>query len=192
MTSWVLALALLLAGLQQPPQKPAENKQEEQKPPTFTTRPTEVNVPFSVLDGKDRLVTDLKQENFVVYEDGKRMDIKSFTALTKVPLRVGLLIDTSNSVRLYFKQQQEAANDFIHSILEANNKNRMFLMSFDFTKDFVTNFSNDPDLLTNKVRKLKPGGGTALNDAIILACREKLEKELEVGGLLRVVVLLTD
>ena len=174
MTPWVLTMALLLAGWQQSPAKPDAAKQAESKQDDiiFTANPTLVNVPFSVLDVKDRLVTDLKQENFKVYEDGKLMDIKAFTAITKVPLRVGLLIDTSNSVRLYFKQQQEAAIDFIHAVSEANNKNRIFLMTFDFTKDVITNFSDDADMLAGKVRKLKAGGGTALNDAIILACRD--------------------
>jgi hypothetical protein len=212
MTTWLLALALMIAGLArqqtptpQPaaPQKPPEvkpeakpddkppNKQEEQLP-VFPVAPTEVNVPFSVLDQNDKMVTDLKKENFTVYEDNQQVEISYFTSLTKVPLRVALLIDTSNSVRLYFKQQQEAAVDFIHNITESNSKNRMFLMSFDFTKEFLTDFSYDADMLSQKVHKLKPGGGTALHDAIVLACRERLGKQLEVGGLNRVAVLITD
>ncbi len=213
MTSWVLALALMIAGIvqQQPPapqpatpQKPAETKPapkaDDSKPsdkpdeqhPSFVVTTNEVNVPFSVLDLNDKMVTDLKRENFTVYEDGTQVQIRSFTSLTKVPLRVALLIDTSNSVRLYFKQQQEAAIDFIHNITEANSKNLMFLMSFDFTKEFITDFSGDADLLAGKVRKLKPGGGTALHDAIILACRDRLAKQAEVGGVRKVAVLITD
>jgi hypothetical protein len=177
-----------------PPQKPAEAKPEP-KPDdqlTFKSAPSEVFVPFTVLDLKDKMVTDLKKENFTVYEDNQKVEISYFTSLTKVPLRVALLIDTSNSVRLYFKQQQEAAIDFIHNITEANSKNRMFLMSFDFTKEFLTDFSDDADMMSQKIRKLKPGGGTALHDAIVLACRDRLRKELEVGGLRRVAVLITD
>ncbi len=203
--AFALVMALVLRQQQQPAtppqQKPAEvkpaapqdkpaNKPEEQ--PTFTSGRTEVNVPFTVLDLNDRMVTDLKKENFTVYEDNQKVDVTYFSSLTKVPLRVGLLIDTSNSVRLYFKQQQEAANDFIHNIVEANSKNRIFLMSFDFTKEFLTDFSNDADTLTSKVRKLKAGGGTALHDAIVVACRERLGKQMEAGGLNRVAVLITD
>ena len=195
MMTWILAFILALAAQQapapQPPQKPAEQK-PDQAQPTFGATSNEVILSFSVLDMKDRLVTDLKQQNFVVYEDGKKMDIKSFTPITKVPLRIALLMDTSNSVRLHFKAQQEAAIDFVHTILEANPKNRMFLMSFDFTKDFVTPFTDDADLLAGKIRKLKPGGGTALHDAIVKASRERMGKELELGGLQRVIVLVTD
>jgi Mg-chelatase subunit ChlD len=220
MMPWVLALALMFAGYaqQQPPAQPAAQKPAEAKPdakaagtkaadakgedgkpaeteeqnPSFGISTNLVSVPFTVLDLKDRMVTDLKQENFKVYEDGRPVQIRFFTALTKVPLRVALLIDTSNSVRLYFKQQQEAAIDFIHNITEGNSKNLMFLMSFDFTKDFITDFSSDADMMAGKVRKLKPGGGTALHDAIVLACRERLAKQVEVGGLRRVAVLITD
>lgn len=208
MMTLFLAVVLALfpqapAPPQQPPAsaapaqaKPAEPKPEEgekdKQQPTFGLTTNEVNLSFSVLDGKDRLVTDLKKENFTVYEDGKKMSVKSFTAITKVPLRVALLIDTSNSVRLHFKAQQEAAIDFVHTILDANAKNKMFLMSFDFTKDFITDFTDDADFLSGKIRKLKPGGGTALHDAIVKASRERLGKELEIGGLRRVVVLMTD
>ena len=125
MTPWVLTMAMLLAGWQQASPKPDAAKQAQPKQDDLTVFRSDtslVYVPFSVLDAKDRIVTDLKQENFKVYEDGKLMDIKAFTAITKVPLRVGLLIDTSNSVRLYFKQQQEAAIDFIHAVSEANNR----------------------------------------------------------------------
>jgi Mg-chelatase subunit ChlD len=194
MMTWILAFILALAAQQAPApqqQKPAEQK-PDQAQPTFGATSNEVILSFSVLDMKDRLVTDLKQQNFVVYEDGKKMDIKSFTPITKVPLRIALLMDTSNSVRLHFKAQQEAAIDFVHTILEANPKNRMFLMSFDFTKDFVTPFTDDADLLAGKIRKLKPGGGTALHDAIVKASRERMGKELELGGLQRVIVLVTD
>jgi VWFA-related protein len=198
MMSLVLAIVLAMAGMaaqQQPPaapsQQPAEPKQGE-KQPTFAATSNEVNFSFSVLDSKDRLVTDLTKENFTVYEDGKRMEIKSFTPITSIPLRIALLIDTSNSVRLHFKAQQEAAIDFVHTILEANPKNKMFLMSFDFTKDFLTPFTDDADLLAGKIRKLKPGGGTALNDAIVKASRDRLLQEMEVGGLRRVIVLVTD
>ncbi len=151
-----------------------------------------VNVPFTVLDQKDRLVVDLKQDDFEVYEDGKKVPIRFFTPLTKVPLHIGLLIDTSNSVRLYFKAQQQASIDFIHSITESNPKNTLFLMTFDFKGDVLADFTRDADKLATLVRKLKPGGGTALYDAVYFASQEKLRRQSEEGGLRKVLVLVTD
>lgn len=189
---------VLLAGVsaQNPPPKPAEQKPAEaQKQPDVPTIRVDVplvNVPFSVLDQKDRLVTDLKKEDFTVYEDGKKVDVRFFSPITRVPLRIGLLLDTSNSVRLYFKAQQNAAIDFVHSMLEANPKNRILLMTFDFTKDILSDFTNDGDKLASLIRKLKPGGGTALYDAVYIASKDKLQWEPETGGLRRVLVMATD
>src|SRR5258708_3454584 len=127
MVECLLAMVLAWTGARLPQQD-----QKEQKPPTFIGTSTLVNVPFSVLDGKDRLVINQKKETYTVYEDGKKMDGPFFTAITKVPLRIGLIIVPSNRVLLYFKQQQEAAIAFTLSTPKANSKNRLFLMSFDF------------------------------------------------------------
>ena len=189
-----LIAAVLLGGVwaQSPPAKQPEQQKQVPDTPTIRVDVPLVNVPFSVLDQKDRLVTDLKKEDFTVYEDGKKVDIRFFSPITRVPLRIGLLLDTSNSVRLYFKAQQNAAIDFVHSMLEANPKNRILLMTFDFTKDILSEFSNDADHLATLIRKLKPGGGTALYDAVYMASKEKLQYEAETGGLRRVLVLATD
>ncbi len=196
----VLVFALLAgaasSGAQAPVEKPpgAAPQAAPGKPPDQSIGITVsiVNVPFTVLDQKDRLVVDLKKDDFEVFENGKRVPIRFFTPLTKVPLRIGLLLDTSNSVRLYFKAEQQAAIDFIHSMTESNPHNRLFLMTFDFGHDLLQDFTNDADTLSTLVRKLKPGGGTALYDAIYYACQQKLRHESQEGGLRRVLVALTD
>lgn len=175
---------------QNPPQP--QPKTEPKTDQTIRVDVPLVNVPFSVLDQKDRLVTDLKQEDFKVYEDGKPVPIRFFSPITRVPLRIGLLLDTSNSVRLYFKAQQNAAIDFVHTLLESNPKNRIMLMTFDFTKDILSEFTADADHLSTLIRKLKPGGGTSLYDAVYMASKDKLQHEVETGGLRRVLVIATD
>jgi len=174
------------------PQPKPEQKAEPKAEQTIRVDVPLVNVPFSVLDQKDRLVTDLKQEDFKVYEDGKPVPIRFFSSITRVPLRIGLLLDTSNSVRLYFKAQQNAAIDFVHTMMESNPKNRILLMTFDFTKDILSEFTNDADHLSTLIRKLKPGGGTSLYDAVYTASKDKLQYESEAGGLRRVLVIATD
>ena len=188
-----LLLAMVMAAAvpaQNPPQPPPKTEPKAEQ--TIRVDVPLVNVPFSVLDQKDRLVTDLKQSDFKVYEDGKRVPIRFFSPITRVPLRIGLLLDTSNSVRLYFKAQQNAAIDFVHTILESNPKNRILLMTFDFTKDILSEFTNDADHLSTLIRKLKPGGGTSLYDAVYMASKDKLQYEAETGGLRRVLVIATD
>ncbi len=160
--------------------------------PQIRVRVERVNVPFIVTDHKDRFVTDLQQKDFTVYENGKKVPIDFFTAVTQLPLRVGLLLDTSNSVRLQFKAEQEAAIDFVHTVLGDKTRHRLFLMTFDTTKDIVKDFTSDPNELSDAIRKLKVGGGTALFDAIHQACRDKLLRETERNGSRRVLVIITD
>ena len=151
-----------------------------------------VHVPFTVTDPWDRFVTDLKQDDFTVYEDGNKVPVDFFTSVSSLPLRVGLLLDTSNSVRMQFKGEQAAAIDFVHSLLRDKTKHRIFLMTFDTTKDVVEDFTNDPNVLSEAVRELKVGGGTALFEAIYFSCREKLFRETTPGGVRRVLVIITD
>jgi len=183
----VVAVARVPAMAQVPPGQPPS-------PPQATIRVpvVRVNVPFTVTDSKDRFVSDLEKKNFTVYEDGKKVQIDFFTPVTQLPLRVGLLLDTSNSVRLQFKGEQEAAIDFVHNLLESRTKHKIFLMTFDTTKDIVKDFTDDPNDLSEAVRKLKVGGGTTLFDAIHQACQEKLITQQEPGGVRRVLLLITD
>jgi Ca-activated chloride channel homolog len=180
------------AGKQQaaPPQQPAANPQE---PAVKIVVPVErVQVPFVVIDSKNRYVSDLTKEDFTVYENGKKVPIDYFSSVTTLPLRAGLLIDTSNSVRLQWGPMQEAAIDFASTLLPDRTRHKAFLMTFDTTRDIVKDFTSDPNDLAEAIRKLKPGGGTSLFDAIYQACQDKLMKENEPGGVRRVLLLITD
>jgi Ca-activated chloride channel family protein len=194
----MVAVAMACAAQTPPvaPQAPATQAQppaQPQAPPSSIRISVDrVNVAVTVTDSKDRFVADLTKNDFTVYEDGKKVPIDFFTSVTQVPLRVGMLLDTSNSVRLQFKAEQEAAIDFIHTLLEDKTRHKAFLMTFDTTKDIVKDFTSDPNDLSEAVRKLKVGGGTALFDAIYQACQDKLAKEEQPGGVRRILLLITD
>jgi Ca-activated chloride channel homolog len=147
-----------------------------------------INVSFSVLDKKGKLVTDLGQDEFRIYEDNKAQKITNFARETDLPLTVALLIDTSTSIRDKFKFEQEAAIDFFHTTLR-RKKDKGLLMSFDSTIDLLQDFTDDPDQLTKAVKRLKPGGGTKMFDAIYLVCQEKLKNK---AGSRKVLVLISD
>ena len=175
-----------------PAQTPPEPEASPSADPNIRIAVERVHVPFTVTDAWDRFVTDLTEDDFTVYEDGKKVAVDFFTSVSRLPLRVGLLLDTSNSVRMQFKGEQQAAIDFVHSLLEGRTKHKIFLMTFDTTKDVARNFTGDPNDLSEAVRELKVGGGTALFDAMYYACREKLLRQTEPGGLRRVLVVITD
>src|SRR5664280_2677334 len=101
---------------------------------------------------------------------------RSFSRETNLPLRVGLLIDASNSVRDRFKFEQEAAIEFLNQIIRSKY-DKAFVIGFDTTPEVTQDITDDTEALSHGVRMLRPGGGTAMYDAIYFACRDKLMKE---------------
>lgn len=135
-----------------------------------------VNVLCSVFDrDTNSFVTNLTRDDFSIYEDGKKQEIKNFARETNLPLTIAMLIDTSDSVAPKLKFEQEAAISFFLSVLR--EKDRAMLMEFDTGVTLLQDFTGDPNKLAKEIRKLKAAGGTALYDAIYMACDEKLIRE---------------
>jgi Ca-activated chloride channel family protein len=155
-------------------------------------RVDEVNVVFTVTDKRDHFVKDLTQTDFRVIDNDKPANIQSFSRQTNLPLRVGLLIDASNSVRDRFKFEQEAAIEFLNQIVRPKY-DKAFVIGFDTTPEVTQDFTDDAQALSHGVRMLRAGGGTAMYDAIYFACRDKLMNADK--GLLatrRAIILLSD
>ncbi len=141
--------------------------------PLIRKRVDEVNVVFTVTDKRDHFVKDLTQSDFRVIDNAKPANIQSFSRQTNLPLRVGLLIDASNSVRDRFKFEQEAAIEFLNQIIRLRY-DKAFVIGFDTTPEVTQDFTDDTQALSHGVRMLRAGGGTAMYDAIYYACRDKL------------------
>jgi Ca-activated chloride channel homolog len=155
-------------------------------------RPNEVNVVFTVTDKHGRRITDLKQNDFRVLDDNKPPDeIRSFHAESNLPLQVGLLIDASNSVRDRFKFEQESAIEFLNQTIQPR-KDQAFVIGFDVTPEVTQDFTDNSELLAHGVHALRPGGGTALYDALYYACRDKLLKAPKSITVRRAIILLSD
>jgi len=152
---------------------------------------TRVNMLFTVTDKKGRFVTDLTKDDFQVLENKKPQAIAEFTAETDLPLRLGILIDTSNSIRERFKFEQEAAISFINSVVHQGHDKAM-VVSFDTSAELVTDLTDDTEKLQNAIRSLRPGGGTALFDALYFACRDKLSKDQPRHKFRRAIVIVSD
>lgn len=156
-------------------------------------RVDEVNVVFTVTDKRDHFVKDLTQNDFRVYDDNKpALSIASFSRQTNLPLRVGLLIDASNSVRDRFKFEQDAAIEFLNQIIRPRY-DKAFVIGFDTTPEVTQDFTDSPEQLSKGVRLLRAGGGTAMFDAIYFACRDKL-MSVDKGQIAtrRAIILLSD
>jgi Ca-activated chloride channel homolog len=152
----------------------------------------EVSVVFTVTDKHGKRVTDLKQADFSFVDDNKpAAEIRSFHAETNLPLQVGLLIDASNSVRDRFKFEQESAIEFLNQTVRRGYDQAM-VVGFDATPEVTQDFTDDTEKLGQGVRQLRPGGGTALYDALYYACRDKLLKKARNGPTRRAIILLSD
>ncbi len=182
-------LVWALASAQQPVvEKPAPIDAPDTRIKVDVTR---VNVLFTVTDKKGRFITDLGKDDFSVTENKKSQVIQEFTAETDLPLRIAILIDTSNSIRDRFKFEQEAAIEFINSVLRPREDKAM-VVSFDTAAELVADLMDDPEKLAKSIRNLRPGGGTALYDAIYFACRDRLQQDQPRHKFRRAVIIVSD
>ena len=155
------------------PQAPADS-QNDVNTPTIKLGVNEVNLIFTVTDRHGNYNPNLKQSDFALLDDQKApARVNSFHQQINLPLRVGIVIDASTSIRSRFQFEQQAATEFLLQILKARS-DRAFVMGFDVTPNVTQDWTNNIDSLETGVNRLRPGGGTALYDAVYTACRDKL------------------
>ena len=151
----------------------------------------EVPVVFTVTDKHNHYVRDLNKKDFKVIDDGRPVvQIRSFRRETDLPLRVGLLIDSSASVRGRFKFEQEAAIEFMNQTIRPKY-DQAFVLGFDSSLEVTQEFTSNSELLSKGIRGLRPGNSTRLYDALFYACRERLNTP-ETASVRRAIVLITD
>jgi len=158
---------------------------------TLKATVNEVRVVFTVTDRHGRYIKDLKSDDFKVIDDQRPAELRSFRSETDLPLQVGLLVDASNSVRDRFKFEQDAAIEFLNSIIR-HGYDKAFVVGFDATPEVTQDFTDSTENLSAGVRMLRAGGGTAMYDALYFACRDKLMKQEQTGPVRRAIILLSD
>ncbi len=140
---------------------------------TIRVQANEVNLIFTVTDKKGRFITGLRRENFGLLDDGRPpVAVIGFRQQTNLPLRVGIMIDTSSSIRQRFQFEQDSAVEFFLQVLHRSD--RAFVEGFDIETNMAQDYTNSVDLLNQGIRKLRPGGGTALYDALYKTCRDQM------------------
>ena len=158
---------------------------------TFSLDVTRVNVLFTVSDRKGRFVTNLVMEDFDIIEAKKKQKILEFATESDLPLRIAILVDTSNSIRARFRFEIEAARSFLESVIR-KGQDKALVYGFDTEATLALDFTDNTELLGNKLRDLRPGGGTALFDAMIDACRDKLMLDKPLHKYRRAIVMIGD
>jgi Ca-activated chloride channel homolog len=175
---WVMASRLFLALLasavlwaQTAPQTPPQQTSPIQ------VQVNEVIVPVTVTDSKGRFVSNLDIGDFRILEDGKEQKIAYFNREHNQPVVMGFLLDLSNRSRMHWKTFQDAAMELVWNLLSDDRQNRYagFLVTYSNEAELAVDTTTDPQKITDRIQKLKPGGGSALFDGIYLACtRHKL------------------
>jgi VWFA-related protein len=181
----------VLAAAQTPVQQRPVPPVQADEPTRIQVDVTRVNMLFTVTDKKGRFVTDLTKDDFEVIEGKKPQAIQEFAAESDLPLRLGILIDTSNSIRTRFKFEQEAAVEFINNVVRTT-QDRAMIVSFDTKAELVADLMTDTERLSTAIRNLRPGGGTAFYDAIYFSCRDKLSQDQPKHKFRRAIIMVTD
>src|SRR5271156_3320663 len=185
---------------QAPPPAAATTQGQSAAPPQTPQRIIQVvnlvDVLFTVLNRRNKLVPDLQKEDFQVFDEKFPQDIRYFSKQTDLPLRIGMLVDTSNSIRDRIKFEQDASINFLFSVLR-RGRDEAFVMTFDDEPQVVQAFTGDPGLLRDQIMQTRAGGGTAIYDAIYQACQNELSHPPRPPGdqpdiVRRVMILISD
>ena len=172
-------------------QPPALRPTQDEAAPTIKVEANEVNLIFTVTDKKGHFITGLNQSSFGLLDDGRPpVAVLHFTQQTDLPLRVGIMLDTSSSIRQRFQFEQDSAIDFLLQILHRND--RAFVEGFDIQIDVAQGFTNNLDLLNQGIHRLRPGGGTALFDALYKTCKDEMLTLRESSAVRKAVILVSD
>jgi VWFA-related protein len=179
----VLTLAASLAGAAIP-QEPAQG-------PALKKTVNLVNLFATIRDKNKRIVGDMKQEDFKVFEDGGEQKIAFFSKEVTMPITLGLLIDTSGSEQNRLGAEQEAASRFLERVMKKGDE--AMVISFDLDVDLLADFTDDRAQIERAINKARIGavsggvvtpgtipsntGGTHFYDAVYLACNDKLVTE---------------
>src|SRR5438552_8901489 len=159
---------------------------------TIKKRVDEVDVLFIATDRHGKFVRNLNQGDFAILDDHKPpQSIVNFIRHTDLPLDLGLLVDTSGSVRSRFDFEQEAAVGFLQHTLRPNF-DKAFVMGFSSRSQVMQDFTDNATLLATGGHRVRSGGGTALFDAIYHACRDKLIKGKADHPVRRAIVVVSD
>ena len=187
-----LAAAVIAGALALALQAPL-GAQEPAQGPTLKSTVNLVNLFVTVRDKHKRIVPNLTQEDFQIFEDNQPQKVAFFSKEVTLPITLGLLLDTSGSEQEMLAAIQDAGSRFMNRVMRKGDE--AMVLSFDTDVDLLSDFTEDRAILDRAIHRsrinapvgggmVNPGPlptgnitGTALYDAIYLACNDKLATE---------------
>jgi len=188
----IFAVAALLAAQTSKPAAQALPANAQQEPANIKVDVNEVIVPVTVTNDKGKFVSDLDQKDFQIFDEGKEQNIRFFTRERNQPVVVGFLIDQSNANRLHWKNYQESAIELVLTLLPGDKRFSGYLVGYNTEAELLVNTTSDSEKLVEKIRKMKPGGGAALYDAIYTSCTNRALVKGEPVEPRRIIIIVGD
>jgi Ca-activated chloride channel family protein len=155
------------------PQPAAPQNPGEQPATRIHVQVNEVIVPVTVTDDQGKFVSNLTVNDFRVLDEGRPQAIRFFSHSQKQPVVVGFLLDLSNASRIHWDKYKDAVDELVWGLLPGDKKYTGYLITYSSDAEVAVNTTWDGEKITDKISKLKPGGGSALYDAIYLACTKR-------------------
>jgi len=159
---------------------------------TLRVQVNEVIVPVTVTDEKDRFISNLEASDFRIFDEGRPQKIVYFSRERNQPVVVGFLLDMSNTNRLHWQRFQEAAMELVYNLLPGDRRFAGYLIGYANEAELLVNTTHDSEAIADRIRKLKPGGGAALFDAIYMACTRRSLVQGEPIQPRRVIIIIGD
>jgi len=152
----------------------------------------DVIVPVTVTDDKGRFVTNLVKEDFHIFDESREQRINFFSHKQEQPVVIGFLLDQSNGMKIHWAKYQEAVTELMLNLLPLEKQYSGYLITFGNQAELVSDTNKDSEKMVEKVRKMKPGGGSALFDAIYMACTSRKTVQGEPYEPRRVIIVIGD
>ncbi|HJR06676.1 MAG TPA: VWA domain-containing protein [Pyrinomonadaceae bacterium] len=131
-----------------------------------------VTIPVSVMDRAGKYVPSIRQQEFRIWEEGVEQEIAYFATVEK-PFTVALVLDTSGSTRYRLTEIQDAAISFVNQL---RPEDRVLVVSFDDEVRVLSEATSDRARLRDAIRRVRPGEGTKLYDAVDFVINQRFNR----------------
>lgn len=159
---------------------------------TIRVTVNDVIVPVTVTDDKGRFVSNLVKDDFHIFDENREQRINFFSHKQEQPVVIGFLLDQSNGMTIHWAKYKEAVTELMLNLLPLEKQYSGYLITYGNQAELVSDTNKDSEKMVEKVRKMKPGGGSALFDAIYMACTSRKTVQGEPYEPRRVIIVIGD
>jgi len=163
------ASQIILRPSPTPPQKSSPSPVRAKDDEVIKVNTEIVTLTATVTDKNGRPRTDLKRDDFNVYEDGALQKLDYFNTGDRIPMSLGIIFDTSGSMEDKIEGVRDAVEHFVKSVAPGDE---IFVIKFSDDADIVQDFTDDKKRILRTIQNLEPRGNTALYDAVLLGLQK--------------------